>query len=301
MLTRGPTSGEYTTPQGDFKILRKGTYASVEDAQIGLKFSLKGGHYAEMIIEGRDITPEFKGTLKVCNDVKYYDAIDDNPIRLYIWTKDLKGKRNLGSKLTTLRHILTSCFPHLLQATLSAFLSALTNLADIACTLSPPRPLPLASSKLKNVSPRTRLIRSLTRRAIRLTLIPVNQHQRPSTHLLPHHQAVPMVHQTSSLHWRSMKNPCLLACSKSQPRRQLSVLNRLSNQPRKSQLLSLVHQLAQIKPARSLTGCRLLSKSRLLLQAINRLQCMNMGTMLGVNMRARMIVPRRRAPTIAFR
>lgn len=83
--------GEYTTPEGDFKIIRKGIYGSVEDAQIGLKFSLKGGYYAHMIFEGQDITPELKGTMRVCYNVQYFDAIDDDPKRLYIWTKDLKG------------------------------------------------------------------------------------------------------------------------------------------------------------------------------------------------------------------
>lgn len=85
-------TGETTTPEGDFKISRKGIYASAEDAQIGLKFALKGGHYAHMIFEGKDITPEFKGTLRVCNVTEYYDAVDDDPARLYIWAKDLKGE-----------------------------------------------------------------------------------------------------------------------------------------------------------------------------------------------------------------
>lgn len=45
-----------------------------------------------MIFEGKDITPEFKGTLRVCNVTEYYDAVDDDPARLYIWAKDLKGE-----------------------------------------------------------------------------------------------------------------------------------------------------------------------------------------------------------------
>jgi len=85
-------TGETTTAQGEFKISRKGIYGSAEDAQIGLKFALKGGHYAHMIFEGKDITPDFKGTIRTCNDVKYYDAVDDDPARLYIWAKDFKGE-----------------------------------------------------------------------------------------------------------------------------------------------------------------------------------------------------------------
>jgi hypothetical protein len=71
--------------------MQRGLYATVEEAQIGLKFNLKGGEYKEMIMEGKDVTPSFQGTLRACQDVKVYTAQNDDPARLYIWTKDLAG------------------------------------------------------------------------------------------------------------------------------------------------------------------------------------------------------------------
>lgn len=72
--------------------VKKGIYTSIEEAQIGLKFSLKGGEYAEMILEGKDITPSIKGTARTCSDIKYYDTFPDDPTRLYIWAKDMDGE-----------------------------------------------------------------------------------------------------------------------------------------------------------------------------------------------------------------